>query len=107
MRDYFTQVLGSKPFQRSPDQFGSGDMGNVSHVIPAVHVLVDIADGKAISPHTAEFQAAVVTPYADAAILRAGKAMALAGYDVIAKPEFLEAMRLEFAARLDDAPGKQ
>jgi amidohydrolase len=107
MRDYFTQALGSKPFQRSPDQFGSGDMGNVSHVVPAVHVLVDVADGKAISPHTAEFQAAVVTPYADAAILRAGKAMALAGYDVIADPNFLEAIRLEFIAGLGNAPGKK
>jgi amidohydrolase len=107
MRDYFTQVLGSKPFQRSPDQFGSGDMGNVSHVVPAVHVLVDVADGKSLSPHTTEFQAAVVTPYADAAILRSGKAMALAGYDVITDPEFLEAIRLEFIASLGDALGKK
>jgi metal-dependent amidase/aminoacylase/carboxypeptidase family protein len=106
-RDYFTQALGSKPFKRAPDQFGSGDMGNVSHVIPAVHLLVDVADGKALSPHTAEFQAAVVTPYADAAILRAGKAMALAGYDVITDREFREAMRLEFSTSLGEAPDKE
>ena len=97
-RDYFVHNLGSKPFLRAPDHFGSVDMGNVSHVVPAIHVLVDVADGKPLSPHTTEFASAVVTTYADAAILRAGKALALTGYDVLVDASFLSAVKAEFAA---------
>jgi amidohydrolase len=97
-RDYFVQVLGSKPFKRTPEHFGSIDMGNVSHVVPAAHVFVDIAEGKPLSPHTTEFQVAAVSSYADAAILRAGKALALTGYDVLVDALFLHAIKAEFAA---------
>ena len=98
IRDYFVNNLDSKPFQRAPDHFGSVDMGNVSHVVPAVHVLVDVADGKPLSPHTTEFANAVVTPFADAAILRAGKALALTGYDVLVDASFRRQIKAEFAA---------
>ena len=104
MRDYFTEALNSSPFLRAPDSFGSVDMGNVSQVVPAVHVLVDVADGRRLVPHTHEFQQAVATPYADAAILRAGKALALTGYDVLTHPDFLEAARREFTATLGHPP---
>ena len=104
MRDYFTGALDSSPFLRAPDSFGSVDMGNVSHVVPAVHVLVDVADGIPLIPHTPEFQQAVATPYADAAILRAGKALALTGYDVLANSGFLEAARAEFTTTLGYPP---
>jgi len=106
MHDYFTQVLSSAPFKRAPETFGSVDMGNVSHVVPGVHVLIDIADGKSLSPHTPEFQQAVATPYADAALLRAGKALALTGYDVLTDAGFLEAARAEFATTLGYPPSK-
>jgi amidohydrolase len=104
MRDYFTEALGSRPFLRAPDSFGSVDMGNVSHVVPAVHVLIDIAEGKPLIPHTPEFQQAVATPYADKAILRAGKAMALTGYDLLTDAEFLESARVEFSTNLGYPP---
>jgi amidohydrolase len=98
VRDYFVQALGSKPFQRAPDNFGSSDIGNVSHIVPAVHIFVEIAEGKSLLPHTTEFQVAAVTPYADAAILRAGKALALTGYDVLNDPSFLSEVKSEFSA---------
>lgn len=97
MRDYFVQALGSKSYKRSPEHFGSSDMGNVSYVVPAAHVFVDIAEGKQLLPHTAEFQVAASTPYADAAILRAGKALALTGYDLMVDPVYLQAVKAEFA----------
>jgi amidohydrolase len=100
IRDYFVQALGSQSFKRTPDHFGSIDMGNLSHVVPAAHVFVDIADGKPLSPHTTEFQAAAITGYADAAILRSGKALALTGYDVLVDASFLHAIQSEFAANL-------
>lgn len=96
MRDYLTGVLGVEKVDRAPETYGSVDMGNVSHVVPAVHVLVDIAQGEALIPHTHEFQAAVRTPYADATILRAGKALALTGYDVLMDEPFREAAWKEF-----------
>jgi amidohydrolase len=105
-RDYFIEVLGSKPFKRAPESFGSIDMGNVSHVVPAVHVLVDVANGKKLTPHTPEFQQAVTTPYADAALLRAGKALALTGYDVLSDASLREAAREEFIGTLGYPPGR-
>jgi amidohydrolase len=98
VRDYFVQALGSKPFERTPDHFGSTDIGNVSHVVPSVHVLVQISEGEALSPHTTEFQIAAAAPFADAAIIRSGKALALTGYDVLADDFFLSAVKAEFAA---------
>ncbi len=106
MRTYFTEVLGSPPFKRAPESFGSVDMGDVSHVVPGVHILIDIADGKSLSPHTPEFQKAVATPYADSALLQAGKALALTGYDVITDAGFLEAARTEFVTTLGYPPAK-
>jgi amidohydrolase len=96
MRDYLNGETGVEKVERAPEHFGSIDMGNVSHVVPAVHVLVDVAQGKTLSPHTQEFKAAVCTPYADATILVAGKAMALTGYDVLVNPTFREAAWAEF-----------
>jgi amidohydrolase len=96
MRNYLTDVCGVKDVKRAPEMFGSIDMGNVSYVVPGVHVLVDVAQGKPLFPHTHEFRAAVCTPYADAMILRAGKALALTGYDVLADTAFREAAWAEF-----------
>lgn len=96
MRDYMVDVLGSTPFGHAPDHFGSIDMGNVSHVVPSFHVLIDIVDGKPLSPHTREFALAANSSYANSALLRAGKGMALTGYDILTKPEFLQKIQEEF-----------
>jgi amidohydrolase len=96
VRDYML-AFGSAPFIHAPDHFGSADMGNVSHVVPAVHVLVDITDGKDVSPHTHEFQVAAAEPYADTALLRAGKALALAGCDAIRDASFMQTVRADFS----------
>ena len=98
VRDYFVQALGSKPFKRAPENSGSSDIGNVSYLVPAVHVFVEIAEGNPLSPHTTEFQVAAVAPYADAAILRSGKALALTGYDVLTDASFLNDVKAEFTA---------
>jgi amidohydrolase len=107
MRDYLEDVLGSQKLQRAPSHFGSVDMGNVSHVAPGVHILFDISDGQVISPHTHEFCASAVTPYADAALVRAGKALALTGYDVIHDSEFHRAVKAEFATTLGHTPARE
>lgn len=98
--DYLTQALGSGSFGRAPENFGSVDMGNVSHRLPAVHVLVDIANGMKLIPHTAEFCAAAISEYAEQAILRSGKALALTGYDLLTEEEFLAKARQEYKESL-------
>lgn len=99
-RDYMVQELGSGPFLPSPDSFGSIDMGNVSHVVPAIHALVDISDGKKIIPHTHEFARAARTEYADQALIRAGKGLALTGLDVLHNQDFRLLIQDEFAKRM-------
>jgi len=96
MRVYFEDALGSQPLQRAPEHFGSIDMGNVTHVLPAVRVLFDIANGKPMSPHTREFCDAAITPYASASLIQAGKALALTGYDALSDAGFLAAVKKEF-----------
>ena len=72
-------------------------MGNVSHVVPGIHMLIDITDGKYTGVHTREFASLAGQPFADSAILRSGKALALTGYDVIADNVFFEKVKEEFS----------
>jgi hypothetical protein len=59
-------------------------------------IFVIITKGTLLSPYTREFQAAACTPYADAAILRAGKALAFTGYYVLSDGTFRGAAWEEF-----------
>jgi amidohydrolase len=95
-RDYLVRELGGKEPKRAPDTFGSVDMGNVSSVVPGVHLLVDITGGKPIGLHTREFAQAAISKQAEAAILRSGKALALTGYDLLTDQNFLRSVRQEF-----------
>ena len=54
----------------------STDMGNVSHVVPAIHPDIGIDSGDAVN-HQAEFAAACVNPSADQAIFDAALSMVL------------------------------
>jgi metal-dependent amidase/aminoacylase/carboxypeptidase family protein len=105
VRDYLVE-LGCAPFKHAPDSFGSTDMGNVSHVVPAVHLLIDITGSEPLGLHTREFAQAAAQPLADTALVRAGKGLALAGYDVLVDPAFLAAAKSEFEAMLGHAPGR-
>ncbi|NIA26020.1 MAG: amidohydrolase [Gammaproteobacteria bacterium] len=54
---------------------GSTDMGNVSHLIPAIHPFLSINCGEAVN-HQPEFAAATITPDGDKAIRDGALAMA-------------------------------
>lgn len=95
-RDTMTTELGSAPFLSSPESFGSIDMGNVSHVAPAIHALVDISAGTKLAPHTHEFAQAASSDYAQQAMLRAAKGLALTGLDVLQDADFRSRVREEF-----------
>lgn len=107
MADYMVDVLGSAPFGGSPDSIGSTDMGNVSQRVPAIHLMVDIADGQPFSPHTHEFCTAALSPFADQALLRAGKGLALTGYDFLQDTILRELAREEFRAALGHPPARE
>lgn len=106
VRDYLVENLGVQSFRRAPENFGSVDMGNVSHITPSVHILVDIAQGKPLIPHTTEFQVAAGMSYAEETTIKAGKALALTGYDILTQPDFLEKARQEFSTALGKPPAK-
>lgn len=98
-RNYMVDELNSGPFLSSPESFGSIDMGNVSHVVPAIHALVDISNGKKIIPHTKEFALAARSEFADHALIRAGKGLALTGLDVLQDSHFLSEVSAEFSQK--------
>ncbi|MFC5662245.1 M20 family metallopeptidase [Kitasatospora misakiensis] len=70
-----------EPVESGP--FACTDMGNVSHVVPAIHPVLDITGG-ACGPHEAAFVEAAVSPEADRAILDGAVAMAWTAADFAA-----------------------
>ena len=79
-----TTRLG-RPMQRGadrdPSKAGSTDMGNVSHVVPSIHPMLDIHPQGAVN-HQPEFAAHTVTPDGDKAIRDGALAMAWTILDV-------------------------
>ena len=73
---------------------GSIDMGNVSHVVPAIHPYIGIKEG--IVTHTKEFADNTITHKAHEKIIQGAAAMALSGYEVIMDKDLLKAIKEEF-----------
>lgn len=74
---------------------GSTDMGDVSHVVPAIHPWIGL-DCPAFNLHSKGFADATITAAGDRAIELGGKALALTGIKVLTDPEFLAAVKAEF-----------
>ena len=88
--------VGLAATQPDPNEAGSSDIGNVSHVLPAIQPMVAIAPaGMAI--HTREFADAAVKPMAHAGMLAAAKTMAMTAFDLLANPAQVKAAKDEFA----------
>ena len=75
---------------------GSTDMGDVSHVVPAIHPWIGL-NCPAFNLHSKGFADATITAAGDKAIEVGGKALALTAIDVLTKPELLAAIKAEFA----------
>lgn len=75
---------------------GSSDIGNVSQVVPTIHPYVAIAD-PGTSNHTPEFAAAAIGERARSALADALRALSMTGYDVLSDPDYLAAVKQEFA----------
>jgi amidohydrolase len=88
--------LGRDPVLGNPDvSFGSTDMGNVSHLVPAIHPYVAISP-KGIQVHTTEFAAAAASEAAIKGMLDAAKALAMTAVDLLANPKILAKVKEEF-----------
>jgi len=71
------------------ERMGSTDMGNVSHVVPALHAYVTIAPEE-VAGHSPEFRAAAVSPEGHAGLLDAAKALAMTAIDLFSNPDLVD-----------------
>jgi amidohydrolase len=77
------------------ESVGSTDMGNVSHVCPAIHPYLAICD-EGVAGHSTEFRDAAALPRADEATLMAATLVAQTAYELFADPALAEAAWREF-----------
>lgn len=80
------------------ERMGSTDMGNVSHVVPALHSYVTIAPEE-VAGHSPEFRAAAASPEGHAGLLDAAKSLAMTAVDLFSNPELVDAAWEEHRAR--------
>lgn len=85
--------LADKPVL--PEQMGSSDMGNVSHVLPTVHPSLAICDER-VAGHSINFRDAAATPRADEVTLLASTLIAQTARELLADPALVEACWREF-----------
>ncbi|HEX3630419.1 MAG TPA: M20 family metallopeptidase [Candidatus Dormibacteraeota bacterium] len=90
------QRLGMDPVEGVPwDNAGSTDMGNVSHVVPAIHPTLAIAPAD-VAGHSQAFLEASGSLRGYQAMIDAAKALAMTGADVLADPSLAEKAKVEF-----------
>lgn len=80
------------------ERMGSTDMGNVSHVVPALHPYIAIAPEE-VAGHSPEFRAASASPEGHAGLLDAAKALAMTAVDLFSNPSLVDAAWEEYRAR--------
>ena len=76
------------------ERMGSTDMGDVSHVIPAIHPYLTIAPEN-VAGHTLEFKEYCLSEAGKSAMLDAAKAMAMTTVDLLTRPDLLSQARDE------------
>jgi amidohydrolase len=77
------------------ERMGSTDMGDVSHLVPAIHPYLAIAP-ESIPGHSLEFAAAAASPSARESMLTAARALALTCLDLFYRPDLLREARRDF-----------
>lgn len=86
---------GVKQIKKAKDSYGSLDMGNVSHVVPAIHPYIGL-DSPGLIAHTREFADLTVTDNSHQILSRGALALALTGFDLLTNQEVLKRMKEEF-----------
>lgn len=81
--------------QESHRSMGSTDMGNVSHIVPAIHPAIAIAPPD-IPVHTVEFRELAASDMGHLGLFDSAKAMAMTAIDVLLDAELRQRMAAEF-----------
>lgn len=94
------ESLGRVVSEPDPNErMGSTDMGDVSHLVPAIHPYLAIAPEN-IAGHTLEFKEYCISEAGKSAMLDAAKAMAMTTVDLLAQPELISQAREELSSNL-------
>ncbi|GFZ29537.1 amidohydrolase [Clostridium zeae] len=89
------KFAGIQDINEPDTNIGSIDMGNVSHVVPAIHPTLGIGNSNLVG-HTKEMADFTITDSAHEALLKGTSALALTGYDVITDKYLLKIIKEEF-----------
>ncbi len=89
------RIGNTVPLFNSAQSFGSTDMGNVSQIVPSIHAAVAIAP-QGESEHTIEFARYAANENGLTQSLRAAAGLAMTAIDLLASPNAMAAVRLEF-----------
>jgi amidohydrolase len=95
------RALGRRPLAPAEvpaTRAASTDMGNVSHLVPAVQPMLAVSPPDVV-PHTPAFAAWAVRPPADRAVLDGAKALAMTAIDLWLRPELAAAVRVSHRGR--------
>lgn len=92
MSRYGDQILKVQPEPLS----ASTDQGNVTYAIPGLHALIGIATVPGANPHMHDFTAAAGSQDAHERAERAGKAMALTGWELLVNQDAYDSVREGF-----------
>ncbi|MDB5108732.1 MAG: hypothetical protein JWM69_1673 [Candidatus Binatus sp.] len=95
-----SEALGAKSPPAHEDMpTGSTDMGDVSHVMPAIHPVFAISHRGEGNCHEDSFVKHADSRHGYDAMIRVAKAMAMTAYDLLAEPDLMASAKKEFAER--------
>jgi amidohydrolase len=97
------ESIGWKVEQPDPfERMGSTDMGDISHLLPAIHPYLAIAPEN-IAGHTLEFKEYAISEAGKSAMLAASKAMAMTVVDLLNNPGLLTQARQELVSYFNNS----
>lgn len=100
-------ALGESMQPGMPADSGGEDLGNVSHVIPAINPHMTILPERKISNHTVEFRNIVDSPAGEKFIMLNSKTLADTALDLLLDPEAVAQAKQELQQRLQALYGDQ
>jgi amidohydrolase len=98
LSELFTENLlatGVKKVLKAKGSYGSIDMGNVSHVVPAIHPYIGL-DSPGLVAHTKEFADITITENSHQVLSKGALALASTGYQLLTDKELFEKAVNEF-----------
>jgi amidohydrolase len=78
------------------DGKGSTDMGNVSHVVPAIHPYLPLAPKDSVRPHSVELADATISPSGKEELYKAALTLACTGFDILNNEKIYREIKEEF-----------